>query len=152
MDGQPQVAEATEQAQAVQAVQAVQPAQPDGQPVQYAIPAGYQAVAVPAMDPAQYTAWLQALQAQQVVAQQMFAQQLAGVAGGAAGVAGGAGLLPVSEWCRHATHLLEKYQNPSVVQVCGCADGARCGPSNSRRRCTSVRRQSGLQWADRGLQ
>ncbi|CAE7227003.1 SWEET16 [Symbiodinium sp. CCMP2592] len=84
---QPQ-AEATEQAQALQAV----PAQPEGQPVQYAIPAGYQAVAVPAMDPAQYTAWLQALQAQQVVAQQMFAQQLAGVAGGAAGVAGAAGL------------------------------------------------------------
>ena len=91
MEGQPQ-AEATEQAQAVQAV----PAQPEGQPVQYAIPAGYQAVAVPAMDPAQYTAWLQALQAQQVVAQQMFAQQLAGVAGGAAGVAGAAGLLLVS--------------------------------------------------------
>jgi len=109
MDGQPQVAEATEQAQALQAVQ---PAQPDGQPVQYAIPAGYQAVAVPAMDPAQYTAWLQALQAQQVVAQQMFAQQLAGVAGGAAGVAGAAGLLLVGEWCRHATHLLEKYTSP----------------------------------------
>ena len=59
------------------------PQQPEGQAVQYAIPAGYQAVAVPAMDPAQYTAWLQALQAQQVVAQQMYMQQIAGASGAA---------------------------------------------------------------------
>ena len=64
--------------------QPAQATQPDGQAMQIAVPAGYQAVALPAMDPTQYTAWLQALQAQQVVAQQMYMQQLAGASGAAA--------------------------------------------------------------------
>lgn len=63
------------------------------------------AAAIPGMDPAAYAQWLQALQAQQVTAQQMYLQQIA-----AATAAGGAGVYLESRCVFLHSFLVSKVQ------------------------------------------